>query len=262
MLVPAVTAALAGLLAAGAVWGTAPLCVALVVVTGAFLGYWRDCVGVPGARGGAVVAALAASASLALLVASPAMAAPPRPLTPVAPVLGVALAVAFIHQLMREHPRDHVVASLTATTAATVLAVLGTLALPAQKGPGGTLLFGAALAGAVAAVLILASPWARRGGPVPALLAVCAVLLGAAVGLCVEAVALGSVAAQGPTVEAAAGALAGGGTAVAAVVGAAVAGPHPAAAPRLAAAGAMPVLSAGPFAYVIGAVLGPGSSPG
>ena len=271
------TAALSGLVVAGAVWGTAPLCIALVVVTGSFLRTWPDLVGIPGARGGTVLAALAASASLALLIAVPTMADPPRPLTPVAPVLGVALALAFIHQLVRDHPRDRVVASLTATTAAMVLAVLGTLALPAQSGPGGARLLAAGLAGAVGGVVVLASPLgsavgAARAAPVvpvvPIVPTIPAVLVGAAVGLSVEAAALGSNSVVTPTLELAAGALAGGGTAVAAVAAmaavaaGAVAGPHHGASRRLAAAGALPVLSAGPFAYVIGVLLWPDGSSG
>ena len=125
MLMPAVTAALAGLVVLGAALGTAPLCVAIVAVTGIFLGSWHGYVGAPGARGGAAVAAVVAAASLALLLATPALADPPRPLTPVAPVLGVGLALAFVHQLMRPHPRERVVASLTATVAAMVVACLG-----------------------------------------------------------------------------------------------------------------------------------------
>ena len=273
------TAALAGLVVAGATLGTGPLCIALVVVTGLFLNSWSDFVGVPGARGGAVVAALAASASLALLVAVPTMADPPPPLTPVAPVLGVSLALAFIHQLMRDHPRDRVVASLTATTAATVVAALGTLAVPARGGPGGTRLLAAALAGAVATALVLSSrrPATARGvravhpvhpvdsvhpvdqrGAVPAVSAVTsglALLAGAVSGLCVEAAqALGSAPAVVPAPAAAAGALAGLGTAMVAVVAAVVAGPKPTTPPRLMAAGATPVLCAGPLAYVIGVV--------
>ena len=282
MLLPAITTALAGLLVGGAVWGTAPLCIALVLVTGTFLGSWHDCLGVPGARGGAAVAALAASVSLALLLVVPTMADPPLPLTPVAPVLGVSLALAFIHQLMRDHPRDQVVASLTATTAATVLAALGTLAVPARSGPGGTRLLAAALAGAIAAALVLGSrrPAIARGvravhpvgpvhpvdsvhpvdpvGTVPAVSAVTsglALLAGAVLGLSVEAAqALGSAPAVVPATAAAAGALAGLGTAMVAVVAAVVAGPKPPTPPRLMAAGATPVLCAGPLAYVIGVV--------
>ena len=250
MVLSAVTAALAGLVALGAFWGTAPLSVALVAVTGVFLASWHGALGVPGARGGAAVASAAAAASLALLIGVPALAQPPRPLTAVAPVIGVALVLAFVNQLMREHPRHRVVASVTATTAATVLACFGAITVPAQDTPGGAWLVTAALGGAVAATVLLASTtFSARS--------LLAVLIGAAVGMGIQAAA--------PANALLAGAVLGGAGALAALVAAAVAGAgagagsrvRPMTRSRLAAAGALPVLVCGPAAYIVGSALAP-----
>ena len=250
MLLPAASASLGALVLLGAALGTALLCVALVGLTGIFLGSWHRCVGAPGARGGAAVAAAAATASLLLLLGTPVLADPPRPLTPVAPVLGIALALAFVHQLMREPPRDRVVASMTATTAATVLACLGTLALPAHRSPGGTWLLAAAVVAGAGGALILATSLT------PAARTVLAVLVGAGLGLMVEVAAPGQAGFQAGGTAQLAGVLVGAGTAVAAVVAAAVAGPAPAVS-SLGAAGALPVLFAGPLTYLVGTVLAP-----
>jgi hypothetical protein len=243
MIVPVVTAALAGLLALAAYAGPIPLAAAVLAVQGAFLGSWHRYVGAPGAAGGVAVGGLTALGCLAVV----GVRSGDLPLVPLAPVVGLAVVLALLHQLCRRHPRDRVVASLSATVSGATVAGLGALLLPSAATVRGAAFLATALAGAVAGALVLALPGSRPGlGPRGLLAVLGGGLAGAA------------VAVLGETIGAAPGALAG----AVAAVGSTVAGMPSRGAVlnrldvvRLPVAGSLPVLLAGTTAYVLAALV-------
>lgn len=241
------TAALCGLVVLAAYAGPLPLAAATLVAQGLFLGSWHRYVGAPGAAGGVAVGAATALGALA------AGAAQPRGLTPVAAILGVALGAALLHQLCRRPPRERVVASLTATATGAVLVGLGALLLPAAQTRVGAALLAAALAGVAFAALALAGLPAllarRKPGRARAGYGTTAII-----GVLAGALAGAAAAGLGGTVDPLLGVLAGAVGAVGAVVAAVPVERPVLSRPdvvRLPVAGALPVLLAGPTAYVL-----------
>jgi hypothetical protein len=230
----ALTLALAGALALAAYAAEAPLVLGVLVVQGLLVWGWHDALGVPGRTGGRVLAgAAAATADVLLLVRDDT-----RALTPVAGVLAIAMLGAMIHQLARRQGRERLTESLTATTTLVVLCTLGALFVAADQTRGGPALVAlAALSAAVAAAASLI--------PLPtALVAVVATVGGVTVGLLVAALTHLSVGAALPTGAVAAA------TAVAAITFVRLTRQ-----PDLAAAGALPLLSVAPVAYLLGRLL-------
>ena len=230
----ALTLALAGALALGAHTADVLLLLAVLAVQGLLIFGWHRALDVPGALGGMILsAATALAADVALLVRDDA-----RPLTPVTGVLGVAMLGALVHQLTRRPDRARLTASLTATTMLVVLVALGALYLPAEETRGEAALVALVAAATVAAAgaELLPSTAVVRGAV--------AVVVGLAVGAVfggVTGLAMGSAL------------LAGG--AAAAVAAAAMAFVRRAERPDLATSAALPLVVAGPVAYVLGRIL-------
>lgn len=230
------TAALAGLLAAGLVVGGVTarpvLVIAVVLVQGAYAGRWFAALRVPAAKAGiALVVGAALAADLAVLVADDA-----RPMGQVPAVLGVALLGALAVQLFRRDGRAGLTASLVGTGSAVVIAACasGWLALHSVDG---ALVVVAAVAAALVPLLDTA--------PAPRWLAgLGALLLALGAGLAVAAATdLGSWPALGCA----------GTAAVAGRVAAVFAERAPAPAPALTAS--LPLVLAAPAVYLVGRVL-------
>lgn len=230
----ALTLALAGALALAAYAAEVPLALAVFVVQGLLVWGWYDALGVPGRTGGMVLAGAAAvTADVLLLVRDDT-----RALTPVVSVLAVAMIGAMVQQLARPGGRDRLTESLTATATLVVLATLGALFVAAQHTLGGAALVAlAALSAAVAAGSSLV--------PLPtALVAGIATVGGLVLGLLVAAVTDLSA---WPALTT--------GAAAAATAFAAITFVRRVKQPDLATAGALPLLSVAPVAYILGRIL-------
>lgn len=237
-LVAPVALALGAALVLGAVTEPAVLLAAVVLAQGLVVAGWHRSLAVPGARGGLVVAAVAALASDGLVLAD----AGDRPLSAVPGVLALAVLAGLVHQLARRDGRDRLNASLTATVSLAALATLGSIFLAVQDAEGGVALVGAA---AVPAALVVAGRVARQGlrGPGWADLAV---MTAATAGAASAVVALGGLS---PVP-----ALAVAGTSAVVALAAAVLASR-SAAPDIGVGAALPVVLAGPVAYVLGRLL-------
>lgn len=237
-LVAAVALALGAAIVLGAVTGQAVLLVAVVLAQGLVVAGWHRCLGVPGVRGGVAVGAVAALSSDGLVLAE----AGDRPLSAVPAVLALAVAAGLVHQLARRDGRDRLNASLSATVSLAALATLGSTFLAAAQAQDGESLVCVA---AVSAALVVAGRVARQRlrAPSGADLAV-VVAAGAAAALGV--VALGDLSA-GPAfaVAATSGVVAWAATLFVAR----------SAAPDVGVGAALPVVLAGPVAYVLGRLL-------
>jgi len=133
-----------------------PLLLAALVVTQAVVvATWHRCLGVPGAAGGAAVAGATAVAADVLVLDG----SSDQPLSSVPAVLALAVLAALVHQLARRDGRDRLTASLTATVSLAALAALGSAyvaSLDLEQGPG------LVSAAGVAAALVVAGVFARR----------------------------------------------------------------------------------------------------
>jgi len=220
-----------------------PLLLAALVVTQAVVvATWHRCLGVPGGVGGAAVAGAAAVAADVLVLDG----AGDQPLSSVPAVLALAVLAALVHQLARRDGRDRLTASLTATVSLAALAALGSAyvaSLDVEHGPGLVSTAG------VAAALVVAGVFARRRSGasnrydivvVPAAGAASAVVMVALEGLEV-----------GPALAVA------GVSALVAWVATVLVARAPGSGSREGAAlgAALPILVAGPAAYVLGRLL-------
>ena len=230
----ALTLALAGALGLAAYAGQTLVVLAVLVVQGLLVWGWHDALDVPGRIGGMILAGAAAvTADVLLLVGDDT-----RALTPVAGVVAVAMLGAMVHQLARGPGRERLTESLTATMTLVAVATLGALFVAAQQTLGGPALVTlAALSAAVASAASLI-PLAT------ALVAGVATVGGLFLGLLVAAMTDLSVGAALPIGAAAAA------TAVAAIMFV-----RRAERPDLTTAGALPLLSVAPVAYVLGRLL-------
>ena len=128
---------------------------ALVVTQAVVVATWHRCLGVPGATGGAAVAGAAAISADVLALDG----ARDRPLSHVPAVLALAVLAALVHQLARRDGRDRLTASLTATVSLAALAALGSAyvaSLDVEDGPA------LVTAAGVAAVLVVFGVFSRR----------------------------------------------------------------------------------------------------
>jgi hypothetical protein len=212
------------------------LLLAVLLAQGLLVSRWFVALGVPGGGGGAVVAGGAALAADLLVVLRDER----RALAPVAGVLGVAMLAALIHQLVRRDGRPGVTASMAATTALAVVAVLGAGHLGARLGHGGSALVVAAVLAAGAVSVLAAVPLPGPRGARPA--------GGIALG-----VGLGVVTGLLSDLGAGTGALVALGCAVAAAVGALFAGRM--ANPDPIVCAVLPLLLAGPVGLALGRLL-------
>ena len=230
----ALTLALAGALALAAYAGQTLVVGAVLVVQGLLVWGWHDALDAPGRIGGMILAGTAAATADVLLLVRD----DTRPLTPVAGVVAVAMLGAMVHQLARGPRRERLTESMTATMTLVALATLGALFVAAQQTLGGPALVAlAALSAVVAAAASLA--------PLPtALVAGVATVGGLFLGLLVAAMTHLSVGSALPIAAAAAA------TAVAAITFV-----RRAKRPDLTTAGALPLLSVAPVAYVLGRLL-------
>jgi hypothetical protein len=230
----AVTAAMAAALALGAYAGSLVLLLAVVLTQAAVISGWHRSVDVPGLLGGAMLAGAAALTADILLVARD----DSRPLDPVAGVLGCAVLGGFVHQLARRDSRVRLTASLTATLALVVLAVLGALYLAARETRGEAALV------ALVALAVLAARVADVAPLPPLHRGAAAVVAGGAVGLVVATVT---------DIAAGAGLLLGLAAAVTATAAVQLVGG--AGRPAWLPAAALPLLLAAPVAYILGRLL-------
>ena len=230
----ALTLALAGALGLAAYAGETLVGRALRVVQGLLVWGWHDALDAPGRIGGMILAGTAAATADVLLLVRD----DTRALTPVAGVVAVAMLGAMVHQLARGPRRERLTESMTATMTLVALATLGALFVAAQQTLGGPALVAlAALSAVVAAAASLA--------PLPtALVAGVATVGGLFLGLLVAAMTHLSVGSALPIAAAAAA------TAVAAITFV-----RRAKRPDLTTAGALPLLSVAPVAYVLGRLL-------
>ncbi len=227
-----------------------PLLFAALVVTQAVVVVtWHRCLGLPGAVGGALVAGGAAMAADVLAVDSAVDSAGNRPLSDVPGVLALAVLAALVHQLARRNGRDRLTASLTATVTLVALAALGSAYVAAwhlEDGPG------LVAVTATAAVLVVAGVAVRHrlGGSHRHDIGGVAAATGAAALVVVVPGALDVLPAL----------VVGGGSALLAWVATALVARAPVTEPvqapeswqRPALGAALPVLVAGPVAYVLG----------
>lgn len=139
---------LAAALALGVAAAPVALLGAVLLAQGLVVAGWHRSLAVPGARGGRVVGALAAVASDALVLTGTGQ----RPLSAVPAVLACAVLAALVHQLARRDGRERLTASLTATVSLAVLVVLGAAFLAVPTGEDGRALVSAAAAAAALAV--------------------------------------------------------------------------------------------------------------
>jgi hypothetical protein len=190
----------------------------------------------PAARSGALVGAAAAiGADLAVALRDDR-----HPLAPVTAVLGLAMLVSVLHQLVRRDGRDRLTASLTATVSLAVVGALGSCYLGTQASRDGWAFVAAGVAAAAVAVVAAALP-----GPE---------ILGSGAGLVAgsaSAVVVGLLSDLGVR----SGGIVGIGCAAAAVVAIAVA--RRAARPDPVVAGGLPLLLAAPVAFVLARLLAP-----
>lgn len=230
----ALTLALAGALALAAYAGQTLVTVAVLVVQALLVWGWHDALDVPGRIGGMILGgAAAATADVLLLVREDT-----RPLTPVAGVVAVAMLGAMVHQLARGPGRERLTASLTGTTTLVAVATLGALFVAVQQTLGGPALVTlAAVSAAVAAAAALV--------PLPPVLAAGVAAVGGLVlGVLVAVLTHLSVGAALPI-----------GAAAASTALAAITFVRRANRPNLTTAGALPLLSVAPVAYVLGRLL-------
>lgn len=219
---------------------SAPLVLLLAVLVGqglVVLG-WHRSLDVPGATGGTLVGAAGAVACDVLVLAD----AGDRPLSALPGVLALVVLAGLVHQLTRRDGRDRLIASLTATVALAGLVALGSTYLAASDGEDGPGLVSAA---AVSAALVVMGGVLRRGLALPAVLDVVAVLVAAGAG------ALGVVVLEGLD-RAAALAVASTAAVVAWAATVLVARTN---APDPGVAACLPIVLAGPVAYVLGRLL-------
>jgi hypothetical protein len=229
-----VAAVLAATVALAALAPTAVLLLAVALAQGLLVSRWFAALGVTGAAGGAVVAGAAALTADVLVVVRE----DTEPLASVAAVLALAMLAAFLHQLVRRDGRPDLTASLAATTSLAVITVLGAGYLAADLSRGGSALVAVAAlaAGAATALDAVTLP-----GPVRASIGLAAALvLSIAVGLLTD---LGAAAAA--LVAAGCAATAAGAVTMARRMW------HPE--PIVCAA--LPLVLAGPAAFVLGRLL-------
>lgn len=245
-LVAAGACALGAALVIGAATDPGVLLAAVLLAQAVVVIGWHRRLDVPGATGGTVVAGAAALGSDLLVLAD----AGDRPLSAVPVVLAMAVLAALVHQLVRQDGRDRLTASLTATVTLAALASLGSTFLAVSEAEDGSGLVSAA---ATAAALVVAGVSVRRwrGGSQRTDIAVVAAA-GALAALAV--VALDGL----PVVPAIA--VAGSAAAIAWVASTLLARAPAAAAQQGAWSGAgpsagLPMLVAGPVAYVLGRLL-------
>lgn len=234
--------ALALVLGVGAFAGPTVLLPGLLLGQIAVLVGWYRALEVPGGYVGRAVAGAAAAAADVVVVAG----AGERPLSGVGAVLALSVLGALLQQLARRDGRDHLTTSLAATVAATVLTVLGCSYLAVLDLSVGTALVAAAGAGAAVTVaasqavtLVLTdSRQQALAGPLLGVLTAAGAgsLVGAAGDLRLTLAVAVAVAAAG----------------LAAAVGQFVARVP---APNQLLAGTLPVVLAGPVAYVLGSLL-------
>lgn len=214
------------------------LLLAVALAQGVVVAGWYAALAVPGAAGGSMVAALSALGVDLVVLAD----VGDRPLASVPPILAMSFLAALVHQLARRDGRDRLTASLTATVTVTGLAALGCFLLAAGADRHGTPLVVTATSGAVLAAAAMAlAPlvrfpvWALAAGGAVAAAGVCLAVAGATELGALVAVAVGvSAAAAGAT--------------AAALVGRS-------ASPQPMLVGALPLVVAGPAAYVLGRLL-------
>jgi hypothetical protein len=193
-----------GVVAAGAVAGPVALGLSVVVLQACLLSGWHQLLRVPGAFGGSVVA-LGAGIAAVLVLEIDAAASAIDDVGRLAPVLAFGLIASFGHQVMRRDGRTRVVASLSATAALVVGAVLPALWVATLRSAGlAVVLLG--LAGAVIAA-VAAAIVPRGGWPLSVVAgAGAALVVGTAAGVrngTVFDVVLLSLGAAGPAVIAA-----------------------------------------------------------
>ena len=237
-LVAVAALALGAALVLGAAAGPAVLAAAVLLAQGLVIVDWHRTLGVAGARGGIVVGAVAAVGSDALVLAD----VGERPLAAVPGVLAAAVVGALVHQLARRDGRDRLTASLTATVSLAALVALGSTLLAVHDEKDGLALISTA---AAAAALVAAGVTARQLAGAPRRADV-AVVAGAAVLVTVSVVALDGLAVTP------AFAVAGTAGTVAWVAGVLVAR---SAEPHVGPGAALPLVLAGPVAYVLGRLL-------
>jgi hypothetical protein len=236
--VAAVALALAAALVLGSATAPAVLLVAVVLAQGLVVAGWHRSLDVPDVRGGAVVGAAAALGCDLLVLVE----AGDRPLSALPGLLAVAVLAALVQQLARRDGRDRLTASLAATVSLTSFAGLGATYLAASDGEDG---LGLVSAAAVAAALVVAGDAARHRLGWPPLLGTL-VVAGAAALAALAVVALDGVA-GGPAAAVAATA--------AVVAWAATVLVARTAAPDLGVTAGLPIVLAGPVAYVLGRLL-------
>lgn len=247
-LVAAGACALGAALVIGAATDPGVLLAAVFLAQAVVIVGWHRCLDVPGATGGTVVAGAAAVGADVLVLVD--AGGEDRPLSAVPTVLALTVLAALVHQLARRDGRERLTASLTATVALAALVSLGSTFLAVSEAEDG---LGLVSASTAAAALVVAGVWVRhrRGGSHRHDIAV-VVVAGAVAALAV--IALDGL----PVVPALA--VAGSAGVIAWVAGvlvarAPVAGAQCGGLPVAGPAAGLPVLVAGPVAYVLGRLL-------
>ena len=154
-LVAAGACALGAALVIGVATDPGVLLAAVLLAQAAVVVGWHRCLDVPGATGGRVVAGAAALGSDVLVLAD----AGDQPLSAVPAVLAMAMLAALVHQLLRQDGRDRLTASLTATVSLAALASLGSTFLAVSEAEDG---LGLVSTAATAAALVVAGVSVRR----------------------------------------------------------------------------------------------------
>jgi hypothetical protein len=229
--------ALGAALVLGAATAPAVLLLAVVLGQGLVVAGWHRSLGVPGAVGGMVVGAVGALVCDVLVLAG----AGDRPLSALPGVLALVVLAGLVHQLARRDGRDRLNASLSATVAMTALAGLGATYLAASDGEDG---LGLVSAAAVSAALVVAGSVLRARLGLPKAVDLAVLLVAAAVS---AAGVLSSGLAGGPALAVAASA--------AMVAWAATLLVARSSAPDPGVAVGLPLVLAGPVAYVLGRLL-------
>lgn len=249
-MVAALAAALAAAVALAALGPTAVLAVAVALVQLLVAGRWFSALDVPGAVGGVLVGGGAGIAADVVVVVRDER----RPLGPAAAVLGLALLASLVAQLVRRDGRERATASMAATTTLAALAVLGATYLAATAGGeldgGGSsgLVVAAVVAAGCATVLATVPLPTARNSSLASSRSVDP-LVRAGAGLAVAALVGLAVGAAGD-LSLPAGAAVALGSAVAAQVGVTLA--RRTAAPEPLVTAGVPLLLAGPAAFVLG----------
>jgi hypothetical protein len=230
--------ALGAALVLGAATAPAVLLLAVVLGQGLVVAGWHRSLGVPGAVGGMVVGAVGALVCDVLVLAG----AGDRPLSALPGVLALVVLAGLVHQLARRDGRDRLNASLSATVAMTALAGLGATYLAASDGEDG---LGLVSAAAVSAALVVAGSVLRARLGLPKAVDLAVLLVAAAVSAA-GVLALDGLA-GGPALAVAASA--------AVVAWAATLLVARSSAPDPGVAVGLPLVLAGPVAYVLGRLL-------